>query len=243
MATVLKSRAWLDECKTELYAMANAQFESEPFRRLLGLRFNRRRAAQYVIQRTHWTMNRRDCWASVQAVAPLGVKKLVWDHEREELEGDAARGLPDHYTLSIQEGEAIGLTRADFDRVRPTDGCLTCCYAWLHLAQHSPWLKAVASAACLETSNSDEVVRGGGMAHRMAIKFRDEAGIPFKEQPANVEHMAADVGHAHLLLEVIARYVTTEAERQLVIEGARESWAIDRVWKGQLADAVAAVAE
>ena len=134
-----------------------------------------------------------------------------------------------------------GLTREDFARIAPSDGCFACCYAWRHLAQHSHWLKAVASAACLETSNSDEVVRGGGMARRMAIKFRDEAGISFKQQPSNVEHMAADVAHAHLLLEVIDHHVTTDADRQFVLDGAQESWAIDRVWKGQLAEAIAAV--
>jgi pyrroloquinoline quinone (PQQ) biosynthesis protein C len=242
MATALKTRE-ADALKKTLYAMANAQFESEPFRRLLGLRFNKARAGAYVIQRTHWTLNRRECWAAAQSVVPLDVKKLIWDHEREELEGDHDRGLPDHYTLSIQEGVATGLSAQDFERIGPTDGCLACCYAWRHLAQHSPWLKAVASAACLETSNSDEIVRGGGMSRRMAIKFRDEAGLSLKEQPSNVEHMAADVKHAHLLDEVIDRHVKSEADCALVLEGARESWAIDRVWKGQLADAVAAVPE
>ncbi|MGH7091353.1 MAG: iron-containing redox enzyme family protein [Stellaceae bacterium] len=243
MAAILKTRAANEALKETLFAMANAQFGSEPFRRLLGLRMNRRRAQVYVIQRTHWTMNRRDCWAQAQAVAPLAVKKLIWEHEREELEGDASRGLPDHYTLSIREGEAIGLTAQDFITEGPSDGCFACAYAWRYLAGHSPWLKAVASTACLETSNSDEVVKGGGMAHRMALKFRDEAGIPLKEQPSNVEHMAADVGHAHLLTDVIDRHVTGDAERALVLDGARESWAIDRVWKGVLAEAIAAVAE
>jgi pyrroloquinoline quinone (PQQ) biosynthesis protein C len=241
MATVLHAHDGNADLKEQLFALANAQFDSEQFRRLLGLRMNRARAQTYVIQRTHWTLNRRDCWAASQSVAPLAVKKLIWDHEREELDGDRERGLPDHYALSVQEGEAIGLTREDFARIAPSDGCFACCYAWRHLAQHSHWLKAVASAACLETSNSDEVVRGGGMARRMAIKFRDEAGISFKQQPSNVEHMAADVAHAHLLLEVIDHHVTTDADRQFVLDGAQESWAIDRVWKGQLAEAIAAV--
>jgi hypothetical protein len=243
MATVLKAREATAELKARLFEMANAQFESAQFKRLLGLRFNQPRAAVYVLQRTHWTLNRRDCWAASQAVAPLGVKKLIWDHERDELEGDKERGIPDHYTLSIQEGVAMGLSPEDFTRIGPTDGCLTCCYAWRHLAEHSPWLTAVAGSAVLELSNSDEIVRGGGMAHRMAMKLRDEAGIPLKHQPSNVEHMAADVKHANLLLDVIDAHVATEEDRRLVLEGAQASWAIDRVWKGQLAEAIAAVPE
>jgi Iron-containing redox enzyme len=229
--------------KRELCAMANAQFRSEPFRRLLSLRMNRARAAVYVTERTHWTLNRREAWAGAQALAPLGVKKLIWEHEREELEGDPARGLPDHYTLSIQEGEAMGLSREDFARIGPSDGCFTCCQAWRHLALHSPWPKAVAAAGCLEISNSDAIIEGGGMAHRMALKFRDEAGIPLRQQPSNVEHMAADVRHAELLMAVIDRHATTDADRRLVLEGARASWIIDRVWRDQLAQAIAAVPE
>jgi len=243
MATVLQTRDAAETLKRQLCEMANAQFASPQFERLLSLRMNRARAAVYVLQRTHWTMNRREAWAGAQSTAPIGVKKLIWEHEREELEGDAARGMPDHYELSIREGEAIGLSRQDFERVGPTDGCFTCCQAWRYIALHSPWAKAVAAAGCLEVSNSDEIVKGGGMAHRMAHKFRDEAGISFKEQPSNVEHMAADVRHANLLFEVIERFATSEADRKLILEGARESWILDRVWKGQLAEAIAAVPE
>lgn len=243
MATVLQSRDAVETLKRQLCEMANAQFNSPQFKRLLSLRMNRARAAVYVLQRTHWTMNRREAWAGAQMIAPIGVKKLIWEHEREELDGDRERGLPDHYELSIREGEAIGLTRQDFERTGPSDGCLTCCYAWRYIALRGPWQKAVAAAGCLEISNSDEIVKGGGMAHRMAHKFRDEAGISFEKQPSNVEHMAADVRHANLVFDVIEHHATSEADRQLILEGARESWVLDRVWKGQLAEAIAAVPE
>ena len=243
MATVLKSRVAVGELKQQLCELANAQFDSPQFRRLLGLRMNRARAAVYMVQRTLWTLNRREAWAGAQASAPLDVKKLIWEHEREELEGEPERGMPDHFTLGVNEGESVGLTRQDFEKTPPCDGLLACSYAWRYIALHSPWLKAMTAAACLETSNSDEIVRGGGMAHRMAHKFRDEAGITFQQQVSNVEHMAADVRHANLLFEVIDRHVATEGDRALVLEGARESWALDRVWKGQLAEVIAAVPE
>jgi hypothetical protein len=241
MATVLKSRISTEELKQQLCEMANAQFESPQFKRLLELRMNRARAAVYMVQRTLWTMNRREAWAGAQAIAPLSVKKIIWEHEREELEGDAVRGMPDHYTLGVHEGEAVGLTPEDFERTPPCDGLLAVCYAWRYISLHSPWLKAVTAAACLETSNSDAIVKGGGMAHRMAHKFRDEAGLSFEKQVSNVEHMSADVRHAELLFDVIDAHVETEADRALVLEGARESWTLDRVWKGQLAEAIAAV--
>jgi hypothetical protein len=79
------------------------------------------------------------------------------------------------------------------------------------------------------------------MSHRMAYKMRDEVGIPFKKQTSNVEHMAADVKHAHMLMQVAEEYAVGEREIQLILDGARQSWQIDRIWKGHLADLLAAI--
>ena len=224
------------ELERELARMANAQFESDAFRRLLSTSLNIARGKIYIVQRTHWQVNRRDCWAQVQANAPLDVKAVIWDHEREELGGDPATGKPDHYTMSVMEGGALGLEVEDFTRIPPSDGCVTVSYAWLHFARTAHWLSGLAASAALELSNSDEVVKGGSMSRRMAIKLRDEAGIPMKKQISNVEHMAADVEHAHLLMEVAKKHAKTDHDRDLIVEGARRSWQIDRIWKGHLAD-------
>src|SRR3546814_10157563 len=100
MATALNAGNPIKQLEQQLIQMANAQFESDGFRRLLGLRFNKERARMYILQRTHWTVNRRECWAQVQSSAPMPVKKLIWDHERDELEGDKDLGKADHYTMS-----------------------------------------------------------------------------------------------------------------------------------------------
>lgn len=243
MAIALNTGNPIERLETELSRMANAQFDSEPFKRLLGLRMNKARARVYILQRTHWTVNRRECWAQVQSTAPMPVKKLIWDHERDELEGDTALGKPDHYTMSVMEGAAVGLSASDFVEMGPSDGCFTCCSAWLHLARTSHWLSALAASSALELSNSDEILTGGGMSRRMGIKMRDEAGIPLKKQTSNAEHMEADIKHAHMLMQVAAEYAVGEHERALILEGARKSWQIDRIWKGHLADLLAAIPE
>lgn len=243
MATVLKTRGLVKELNKQLVKMANAQFDSPQFERLLGLRLTMKRAQMYVIQRTHWTVNRRDCWASVQASAPFPVKKLIWSHEREELEGDKASGKADHYVMSVQEGVELGLKPADFQRIGPTDGCFTCCAAWKFLARNSHWLSALAASSALEISNSDLLLKGGSMSRRMGYKIRDELGLPFEKQVSNAEHAVADVEHAHMLMDVAAEYVTNEYERDLVLQGAAESWSIDRVWKGHLAEIMATIAD
>jgi hypothetical protein len=44
-----------------------------------------------------------------------------------------------------------------------------------------------------------------------------------------------------MMMEVAEVYVTNPYERDLVLRGAAESWAIDRIWKGHLADLMAAI--
>jgi hypothetical protein len=241
MATVLKSRALVKDLGRQLVRMANAQFDSEPFKRLLALPLNKKRAQIYTIQRTHWTVNRRDCWAAVQASAPFAVKKMIWDHERDELEGDKEKGKADHYQMSVQEGGKLGLKAIDFQRIGPTDGCLTCCNAWENLARTRPWLGALAASAALELSNSDQILKGGSMSRRMGMKIAKDVGLPFKKQASNAEHAVADIAHGHMMMEIAEVYVTNTYERDLVLQGAADSWSIDRVWKGHLADIMAAI--
>ena len=243
MATAVKLSDSLKDLESELVAMANAQFESDAFKRFLGLKFNESRTRMYIIQRTHWTVNRRECWAQIQSAAPMPVKHVVWQHERDELEGDPSIGKADHYTMNLQEGAALGLKPEDFDRVGPSDGCLTCCYAWLHFAGSAHWLSALAASSALEMSNSDEILDGGSMARRISVKMRDEAGVPIKKQITNVEHMEADIEHAHMMMDVAAEFATEKREQDLILHGARTSWSIDRIWKGHLADLLAGIPE
>jgi pyrroloquinoline quinone (PQQ) biosynthesis protein C len=176
-------------------------------------------------------------------LAPLAVKKLIWDHEREELEGDKDRGKADHYQMSVLEGQALGLEPADFQRIGPSDGCITCCAAWLHIARSSHWLGALAASAALELSNSDQILKDGSMSRRMGRRIEEQLGIPFKKQISNAEHAVADIAHAHMMMEVAEVYVTNEHEFDTILKGASESWAVDRIWKGHLADMMAALPE
>ncbi len=233
--------ATLDELYAELCRLANAQFDSPEYRRILDLPLTTERARIYVLQRSFFHMNRRDCWAYVQAAAPFDIKKMIWDHEREELEGDLARGIPDHYTLGIQEGAVLDLSPEDFKRTEPLAGTMACCNAWIYLAKDRPWLEALPVCAATEISNSDEICRNGGFARQFARKMTAELGIPLKQQPSNAEHVVLDVEHARLLMDAARRHATTEADIALILKGARATWAVERVFKGVMADAMAAL--
>jgi pyrroloquinoline quinone (PQQ) biosynthesis protein C len=171
----------------------------------------------------------------VQCTAPFDVKAMIWEHEEDELVGDRARGVADHVTLGIQEGEAVGLTPDDFARSAPADGVQVACYAWLHLARDKPWLEAFAASCILEVANSDAIVKSGGNARRIGQKMRDELGIGFEKQASNAEHMEVEIEHATLLSKAAAIYGTTAEAQAQILRGAQASLAIDRVYKEALA--------
>ena len=48
--------------------------------------------------------------------------------------------------------------------------------------------------------------------------------------------------HYPIIHKAVAElYVTNSYERDLVLQGAADSWSVDRVWKGHLADIMAAI--
>jgi hypothetical protein len=224
----------------ELVRLANEQFNTLPFKRLLRVKFSRQRAQQYSIQMAYYVKNRRDCWGYVQGSAPLDVKRLIWEHEQDELIGKKNEGKDDHITLAVKEGAVLGLDAAAFDDTPLLEGGIACFYSWLHLAQR-PWLEAIAASAILEVRNSAELIEGGSLSRRIAEKFERELEIPMKKQINNAEHVLMDVKHAHLLMQVAGKHATKDAAQKAIIKGARESLMIDRVYRGHLADMLEAL--
>ncbi len=225
---------------SELVRLCNEQFESAPFRRLLGARFTRERAQQYSIQMAYYVQNRRDCWGYVQGSAPLEIKKIIWEHERDELIGRKDEGKIDHIALAVKEGEVLGLTADAFERTPRLEGGEVCFSAWLRLAQR-PWLESIAASAILEMRNSAELIKGESLSRRIGAIFERDLGIPMKKQVNNAEHVLMDVEHAHLLMGVARKYATTAPAQEAILRGAKESLMIDRVYRGHLADLVAAL--
>lgn len=241
MATVLKSSVDLKAFAKEVRKLANDQFASPQYKRVLSLPLNEKRAQVYTLQKAFWNLNRRDCWALAQGVVPMDVKKLIWEHEEDELAGNKTRGVEDHYSLQVRQSKEIHLTLEDFMNEKPREGTRTCNYAWLHLVRSSSWLTAVASCAALEVSNSSDWVDGGGMSYRMGKRFEADLGIPFHKQLNAAEHAEVDIVHGSLLMQVVERHATSQDKLDQVMTGLVESWQIDRVWKGQLAEMMEAV--
>ena len=230
----------LETMWSELVGLCNEQFNSAPFKRLLGIKFTQARAQHYSIQMAYYVQNRRDGWGYVQGSAPFEVKKLIWQHEEDELIGQKAQGKMDHISLAVKEGEVFGLSAEAFERTARLEGGEVCFSAWIRLAQR-PWLEAIAGSAILEMRNSGELIRGGSLSARIAAMLERDLGVPMKKQINNAEHVVMDVEHANLLMQVARKYASGEAERRAILNGARESLMIDRVYRGHLADMLEAL--
>lgn len=225
----------------EIRARANAQFATPQNARFFSVPLTIARARFRALQMSLWTRNRRDCWAFAQGLAPFDVKQLIWNHEEDELAGSKTRGVDNHFALQVRQGALFNLSPEDFQNIRVHEGTRTCTYAWIHLVKDSHWLKAVSACACLEISNSAEWVESGGTSFLMAKRYEEELGIPRDRQVNEKEHAEVDVEHAHMLMQIAERHGTTRQALDLMLEGCIESWEIENVWKGQLAEMMEAI--
>jgi hypothetical protein len=223
----------LTELTATLDKMVNDQFESPEFKYLLSVPLTLERGRYYVLQSALYTSNRRDCWGYVQGAAPLEVKRVIWQHESDELVNDPRANM-DHYSLTVKQGEVLGLKPEDFEKAELPPMVRACFYAWHHIALRSHWLTAYTSSHMLERRNNGKIVKGGGMSFRMGKKFENDLGINLKKMISLDVHVAADMDHSENISEVFERHVRTPEERDLVLKGAQESMAIDRAYRGAL---------
>jgi len=223
----------LSDLLKSLDQMVNDQFESIEFKNFLGVPLTLERGRFYVVQNALYTSNRRDCWGYVQGGAPLQVKRIIWEHESDELINDPRAGM-DHYALSVKQGEVIGLRPEDFEKAQVPSMVRACFYAWHHVAMHNHWLSAYTASHMLERRNNGKIVKDGGMSYRVGKKFENELGINLKRMISLDVHVVADTDHSENISEMFERYVKTAEDCELVLKGARESMAIDRAYRGAL---------
>jgi hypothetical protein len=224
----------LKELTVRLDRMVNDQFETPEFRHFLSVPLTMARGRFFVVFNALYTLNRRDCWAYVQGAAPLDVKKLIWEHESDELVNDPRCNM-DHFTLTMKQGEVLGLTPDDFYNAEIPPMIRASFYAWANIALRNHWLTAFTSSQMLERRNNGEIVKGGGMSFRVGKKFENELGINLKRMISLDVHSVADTAHSDSMSQVYERYVKTEEDCDLVLKGAQETMAIDRAFRGALA--------
>ena len=214
----------------ELTQMARAQYETPEFKLLFSTPLTIERARINAILTIYYGINRRDCWAYVQARSPYAVKKIIWEHEKDELCFDS-RGGADHQTLQLKEANALGVTEDDVRSYELPPLIVSCFYGWLHIAATFPWLSVLTAFHALERRNSDKLIPGGGISYRWRDKLTNEAAVPRERLASTTVHVQADVDHADTVWEAIVPHITDEFAVRTAIEGAAASYKIDAAYR------------
>jgi pyrroloquinoline quinone (PQQ) biosynthesis protein C len=235
MAEAATSNRYATQLESELNRMVNEQFDSAEFRLLAETPLTMARARFYTLQLAFYASNRRDCWAYVQARAPLDVKQAIWKHEEDELIHDP-RGGTDHITLMNREAVALGLTEQELAAAQPSPMIKAALLAFAYIASTLPWMSGLAASHFLERRNNNKLIKSGrGSTKRWRDRLITELGIdPAGLSSSNV-HVVADEEHTDLIWEAIRRHITDEDSYKLALNGARESAQLDRAVRGAMA--------
>lgn len=224
----------------ELTRLAQAQFDSPEFKQVFGTPLTMERARFFAIQFVHYNVNRRDCWAFVQARAPWEVKRVIWEHEKDELHFDP-RASADHRELMAREAIALGATAEEVADSRPTPLLEAVQMAFIHLAENLPWLGALTASHFLERRNNSDLMDGGGFSARWRRKLVDELGVDPKALISSNVHVEADIDHSDSIWEAIAAHVKDKESFNVALRGGRSCAIVDRAYRAALAHGMASL--
>jgi len=220
----------------DLNKLVNEQFVSPEFQYLAETPLTLNRAKFYTLQLAFYAMNRRDCWAYVQARSPLDVKQDIWRHEEDELIKDSRAGA-DHVTLMNREALALGISEAELAESQPTPLIKAALMAFSYNASTLPWQAGLTASHFLERRNNNTLIKSsaGGSSVRWRDRLIKELGIdPSKLISSNV-HAVADEEHSDLIWDCIRRHITDEDTYKLALMGARECAQLDRAVRAAMA--------
>jgi hypothetical protein len=222
-----------DRLDTELTAMAQGQFASPEFDLLMKTPLTVKRAQFVAVQMVFYNVNRRECWGYVQAKAPWDVKRVVWEHEKDELFHDP-RGGTDHRALMSKEAIALGVSEADLAKAQPTPLITATLMAFSNAASTLPWLGAMTLSHFLERRNNGRLMRGGGFSARFREKMVKELKIDSRLLISSNVHVEADMDHSDSIWDSIAANVTDDCSYQVALEGAQMCAVLDRAFRAAL---------
>ena len=229
-----RTTGWSDRLDRELTVLVNDQFDTPEFRLLFETPLTMERARYLALQFVFYNVNRRDCWAYVQAKAPWEVKQAIWEHESDELHFDP-RGGSDHRGLMTREAMALGMTEEEIAKAEPSSLMTTAMWGFNHINLTHPWLGAITASHFLERRNNGKIVRGGGFSARWRDKLVRELKIDASLLISINVHVEADMDHSDSIWDSICRYVTDEHSYRTALEGARDCAIADRAYRVALA--------
>ena len=233
---------WFEKLLTELDDLSNRIYETPEFVRFDNVRLSKARAKFYTAHAVYFNLNRRDCWGYVMGAAPWSVKRVIWQHEQDELINDP-RGEADHRTLMMREAQALGLTRNEVDNLDLIPGVRAAFYAWLFIAKNRSWLEGIIASHILERRNDTSIVKCPTSPARRKKKMIEEVGIGAEDLVSTNVHTVADVDHTKMIEEAFRQHVNDEFSFNQALSGAKDSLIVERSYRASLAHAMAEIHE
>jgi len=228
--------------QTAFGKLARETMSSPELERYYSVPITRARARLLLQQLSLYVRHRRDCWAFVSGNCPvLAVKQKILAHEYEEMIRDA-HSEHGHLDLIIRQGKAIGLTAKDILEAKPIPSTTATLYAWGWICKKKHWLEGLAAMTMTEWNQDDRLLAdlGGGHAARMGELWIKYLGVTWDDLPNWKAHRAADKEHVDMFLSIWEEFGMDENE-EIILQAARESEELYRVYQTGIADAVAAL--
>lgn len=220
--------------EAELNVLAIGQFETPEFKLYFETPLSIERARFNAVHMVFYNNNRREGWAYVQAKAPWDVKRVIWEHEKDELFHDPRAGS-DHRALMSKEAIALGVDAEELARATPDPLVEAVLAGFNHANATLPWLGALTGAHFLERRNNSTIIPGGAMSMRWRNKVVRELGIGKETLVSSNVHIEADVDHSDSVWEAVAASTVDEYAYETALAGARVAARLDRAFRAALA--------
>jgi pyrroloquinoline quinone (PQQ) biosynthesis protein C len=215
--------------------------KSPEFDRFFSLKFTRERAKISLLQLGLFIKHRRDCWAFVSGNCPeMSVKQQILAHEYDEIVKDRYSDFG-HMELIVRQARTLGLTPEQALNVEPLPSTRATLYAWGWMTRERPWLEGLAALMATEWGNDDRLFEdlGGGVSRREGIRWVEDMGLQWEQIPNLSAHAEADEAHGEMFVPVLA--VFGNGNEQKILQAARESMELYRVFRLGLALAMEAI--
>ena len=221
--------------------MTRDLFETKEVKRFLETRLTRSRAQIISQQFGLFVRYRRSAWAYLLARSPhMEVKRELLKHETEELLHDPRCGS-DHYSLWITHGKLVGLTEEQVNNAKLLPTTRAALNGWIYLAMYRPWYESLGGVAVLERTNIDSIVPGGAHQTRAERRWIEDLGVTAEQLPNFRVHREADIDHQSDIMNMLAKYISSESQWEGIVEASEESYDYWQVFLGGIAEAMVEV--
>ena len=152
------------------------------------------------------------------AIVPIvEVRKFV---VTENLYEEEAQEGHSHFEILARMGMALGLTRDQIVNAKPLPTTVVSMHCWETLTKNRTWYEGLAAKSVLERTNNPNC---GNFSHLQAEYWMRQLGLSKEDTEFWWMHDSVDQIHGDGSLNLLEKYLTTDAEKQAALRAAEES--------------------